>query len=276
MLLQDTVRTQAEIRPEAVAIVSDKQRMTYGELEDSGDRLARLLREAGCRSGDRVGILAPKSAPALVGMLGTLKAGCVYVPLDTASPAARLSKIVDTCEPAVILASGSAAHLLNALAANAPARGAYKIGWLDSGKPASDALSPAFTWDDLASMPSRPVECNSAADDAAHILFTSGSTGIPKGVIITHSNVVHFLNWAKQYFGAQASDRISCHPPLHFDLSTYDIWGTFLAGSQLCLVPHEFSMLPHKVADVKRRTERQHWFSLPSLLRYMAQSQLLA
>jgi len=82
---------------------------------------------------------------------------------------------------------------------------------------------------------------------------------------------MHFLNWAIGYFGTTASDRISCHPPLHFDLSTFDIWGTFLAGAQLHLVPHEVSLLPHKVAEFMRRSELTQWFSVPSALKYMAQ-----
>src|SRR5438874_892045 len=137
MLLQDTVRNQADIRPEAIAIVSDRQRVTYGELEESGNRLARLLKEAGCRNGDRIGLLLPKSIPALVGMLGTLKADCIYVPMDTASPAARLAKIVEACEPAFILASSASSALLNALT---PAGNAFKIGWLDPDNLAADTL----------------------------------------------------------------------------------------------------------------------------------------
>src|SRR5690349_13361585 len=97
-LLQDTVRAQAELNPDAVALVYKELTATYQELEDSGARLARALRLAGCRKGDRVGLLLPKSIPAIVGMLGTLKAGCVYVPLDAASPAARLAKIIDASD----------------------------------------------------------------------------------------------------------------------------------------------------------------------------------
>src|SRR4051794_9691148 len=108
MLLQETVSRQAQRRPGSTAIVYKGDSLTYGELENSSNRLARLLIDAGCREGDRVGLLAPKSIRTLVGMLAILKAGCVYVPMDTSSPAARLAKIVDVAEPRCILAAASA------------------------------------------------------------------------------------------------------------------------------------------------------------------------
>jgi amino acid adenylation domain-containing protein len=265
MLLQDTVRGQAEARPEAVAVVYKQQRATYGALEASANRLARALAAAGCGKGDRVGLLLPKSIPAIVGMLGTLKAGCVYVPLDAASPAARLEKIIDAADPRCILAVGATEKLLGACLGDRP----IQVGWMEPGRPREMAC--AFAWDDLAAMPASAVECDTAPGDAAHILFTSGSTGTPKGVVITHSNAMHFVSWAKRYFDIGATDRISCHPPLHFDLSTFDIWGTFLARAELHLVPHEISLLPHKMADFMRQSELTQWFSVPSALKYMAQ-----
>jgi amino acid adenylation domain-containing protein len=142
------------------------------------------------------------------------------------------------------------------------------VGWLERSKPTQVPVS--FCWEDLSSESSLPVACRTRPEDAAHLLFTSGSTGTPKGVVITHSNVMHFLSWANRYFQTDATDRISCHPPLHFDLSTFDIWGTFRVGAQLHLVPQEISFLPHKTAVFIRRSELTQWFSVPSALAYMA------
>jgi len=270
-LLQHTVRYQAERRPEAVAIAFYQQSVTYGELEIASNRLARLLKVAGCQSGDPVGLLLPKSILALVGMLGVLKAGCIYVPMDTASPAARLAKIVDVCEPRCILTVGATGNLLEVLLSDVQVRKSVRIGWLEPGRPAEAGFEIAFSWDDLSSAPSSAVVCRTRSEDAAHILFTSGSTGVPKGVVITHDNVMHFLTWAVRYFGTTASDRISCHSPLHFDLSTFDIWGTFLAGGELHLMPPEISLMPHTMAEFIRRCRLTQWFSVPSALRYMAQ-----
>jgi amino acid adenylation domain-containing protein len=268
-LIQDTVFEQAEQRPEAVAVVCNQQRMTYLELEELSNRLARLLGNAGCQKGDRIGLLLPKSIPALVGMLGALKAECIYVPLDTTSPAVRLAKIIDAAEPSCILVTGATENLLSASLVDHPMRKSLRVASMEPGVTSEGCY--AFSWDDRRAVSPLPLERKRNPQDAAHILFTSGSTGTPKGVVITHANVMHFITWANRYFGTVDSDRISCHPPLHFDLSTFDIWGTFLAGAQLHLVPHDVSLLPHKAADFIRRNELTQWFSVPSALRYMAQ-----
>ena len=269
-LLQHTVRRQAERRPDALALVFNNSSMTYGELEERGNQVAHFLKAVGCVPGDRVGLLLPKSIQAVVGMLGVLKAGCIYVPMDTASPAARLARIVQVCEPKCILSAGNTQLLLHASLPDA-AHSDIPIGWLGDNVPVGAGFPIAFTWNQLGLAPCTDAGCYSSPDDAAHILFTSGSTGIPKGVVITHENAMSFLRWAVAYFRTEESDRISGHPPLHFDLSTFDIWGTLMAGAELHLVPPDISLLPHNIADFIRRNELTQWFSVPSVLRYMAQ-----
>ena len=127
-----------------------------------------------------------------------------------------------------------------------------------------------FSLGDLESYSGAPLDYQNRREDPAHILFTSGSTGTPKGVVITHSNVIHFIEWANRYFGICSSDRLSAHPPLHFDLSTFDMFGAFAAGAELHLVSPTLNLLPHKMADFIRVSELTQWFSVPSILSYMA------
>jgi non-ribosomal peptide synthetase component F len=114
-LLQSWVTQQAEARQNDAAIVSGADSLTYGQLETASNQLAHLLQDAGCQNGDRVCILMPKSAEAIVSMIGILKAGCMHVPIDVATPAARIRHIFDSCENRVIVAGGRIVPLLDEL-----------------------------------------------------------------------------------------------------------------------------------------------------------------
>jgi amino acid adenylation domain-containing protein len=271
-LLQDWVTEQAEKRPSASALVSGGTRHTYSELDALSTQLARLLKEAGCRQGDRVALLMPKSPMAIAALLGIYKADCIYVPLDPFSPVNRLKKILDSCENRWLLAAGPVTSVLAELLQEERWRQHLRVGWLDRGTmpPSHDGFHVEFSLDDIVGYSAAPVASRNGSHDRAHILFTSGSTGTPKGVVITHSNVIHFIQWATRYFGMDSSDRVSAHPPLHFDISFLDIFSTAAAGGELHLVPRDLNLLPNKLADFIRTSELTQWFSVPSILNYMA------
>ena len=274
VLLQEWVTEQAERRPEATALVHNVQRLTYEALEARSNRLARLLREAGCARGDRVCLLMPKSPAAIVAILGILKADAIFVPLDPTSPAPRLAKMIESCDNRWILGSGPVTLLLDTLFAGPGFAETHSVGWLGADDPAG-SVPASFTMGDLAAFSGAPPATANTPRDASHILFTSGSTGVPKGVVITHANVRPFIEWAISYFGTTPGDRISGHPPLHFDLSTFDIFGSFAAGAELHLIPPELSLLPHKLAELIRTAELTQWFSVPSVLNYMAKADVV-
>ena len=276
-LLQSWVTQQAEVWPSQAAIVSGGDKLTYGELETASNQLAHLLRNAGCQDGDRVCILMPKSAEAIVSMIGILKAGCMHVPIDVATPAARIRHIFDSCENRVIVAGGRVVPLLDELMSDETLGSRTTIVWLDNltagtinPAPASANFKIAFSTTDLQTAPSTPLPQNRTASDGSHILFTSGSTGVPKGVVITHTNVSAFVGWALKHYGIDHTDRFSGHTPFHFDLSTFDIFGSITAGAQLHLVPSETVLLPPKLTEFIRTSRLTQWFSVPSVLNYMA------
>jgi amino acid adenylation domain-containing protein len=269
-LLQDWVTHQADVRPTAPAIVSGDARLSYGDLETLSNQLAHILREGGCKPGDRVCILMPKSPAAIISMIGILKAGGMHVPVDTATPAARIKQILNSCENRWVLAAGPVSPLLDELFADDALRSNISIGCLDDEPSMSERARPVFTRADLTLASSNPLPRQRSPEDGAHILFTSGSTGVPKGVVISHSNVTAFIAWAIKHFGIDHTDRFSGHTPFHFDLSTFDIFGSLAAGAQLHLVPPEVALLPPKLAEFIRASELTQWFSVPSVLNYLA------
>ena len=270
-LLQHWLTEQAMKRPEAPAVQRLGRRVTYEELERQSNQLAHVLKEAGCRQGDRVCFLMPKCIEAVISIMGILKADCIYVPLDRESPAIRTAKIIKKSRPSCIIAAGDVQNvLLNLAGVPGSSVRDIPIGWLGAGNSPGDGLRPVFNRHDLATAPDTLPACKNGPEDAAHLLFTSGSTGEPKGVITKHSNDIAFVEWAVSYFDIGPSDRLSSHTPMHFDLSTLDIYGTLSAGAQLHIIPAGLNLIPGNLARFIREYELTQWFSVPSILNYMS------
>jgi amino acid adenylation domain-containing protein len=266
MRLEHYLRRSADRQPERTALVMGDERLSYAELEDASNRLARQVLDAGCRPGDRVALFLPKAPIAIVAMLATLKAGCVYVPVDLHSPATRLEKVVTAAEPSLLLAHSASlalAHEALERAGRPPAR----LGLADGDR--SGDPNVAFDAADWRSQSPTPTQAIDDDSRPAHILFTSGSTGSPKGVVITHRNVSSFIEWAINHFAISHEDRLSGHSPLFFDLSTFDIYGSLAGGAELHIVPPAANLLPHELAAFIRRSELTQWFSVPSALVFM-------
>lgn len=243
--------------------------MTYARLESESNRLGRMLKAVGCGRGDRVCFMVPKSPMAIVAIMGILKTGAAYVPLDPSYGVSRLARVLESCDPRCVLAAGPVGGALrDALKMAGDKRPA--VGWLGATRAPSGMFNPAFSFRDTPGSDSAPIDAVGAPEDPAYILFTSGSTGAPKGVVISHANVAHFIHWANRYFGVGPSDRLSGHTPLYFDLSVYDVFGSIAAGAELHLVPPEVNLLPTKVADFMRDSRLTQWFSVPSVLNYLA------
>jgi amino acid adenylation domain-containing protein len=270
-LLQEYLASQAEIRPDSPALHWNAKLVSYGALERRANQLAWMLKQEGCRPGDRVALLLPKGPLAITAMQAVLKADCCYTPLDPQNPPIRIARVLDALECRCVLAVAATGELLlNALDQLRDRR--LPLPWIGLLEPEIDARAceARFSLSDLELCPAHPPPSHNGSLAPAHILFTSGSTGIPKGVVITHANVIHFVDWAVQHFGMEPTDRVSGHSPLHFDLSTFDVYGTFAAGATLYPIPPEANLLPHKLALLIEDAGLTQWFSVPSILNHMA------
>ncbi len=267
-LLHQYATQQADRRPDAAAIVMGDERLTYSQLETASNQLARLLNDAGCEAGDRVCLFMPKCPDAVVAMHAVMKAGCAYVPIDLASPASRAAKIVESCEPRLAIVHRSAVKLLDGILADCDQQ--LVVGTLEADTLAGEHFASQFNRADIECFSAEPLDHRATPDSAAHILFTSGSTGTSKGVVIKHANVTAFVDWGREYFDVKPAECVSCHSPLHFDLSTYDIYGGLSAGAEVHLVPTALNLVAARMADFIRDSELTQWFSVPSILTYMA------
>jgi amino acid adenylation domain-containing protein len=267
-LLQEWLSRQAQRRPDASALHCREETLSYGELEQLSNRLAWMLKAQGCARGDRVALLIPKSPLAIAAMLAVLKADCSYTPLDTRNPAARIVRVLAALDCRCILTVSSCRELLRDALRQIPGPTPI-LGLLE---PVVDLASSEvhFGLNEVRQCPDQPLVYGNADGDTAHILFTSGSTGVPKGVVITHANVIHFVDWAVKHFGIGPDDRLSGHSPLHFDLSTFDVYGSLAAGATLVPVPPETNLLPHKLIQLIQDERLTQWFSVPSILNHMA------
>ncbi len=268
-LLQHRITQRAEARPEATALVWNGVRMTYGELESTSNQLARLLVDAGCRTGDRVGVLMNKKPHTLVAMLGALKAGAIHVPLDPVDPDARLAPSLTASQCRWILAAGHVGRLLEEALDAADLPEQPLVGWMDQSASGATSLPILFELPDLAAFSTAPPVIM-GDPEVAQILFTSGTGGQPRPAMLTHEGIGQFVEWATAHFGINDGDRVSQHPPLRSDLASFDVFCSLSAGAQLHLVPTELNLLPHRLTQFIRDHKLTQWLSVPAVLNQWA------
>jgi amino acid adenylation domain-containing protein len=276
-LLQNLLTETAARTPQRLAIASSDCQLSYEELDRLSTKVARALRRLGVARGDRVAILAPKSAAAVTGLYGVLKTGACYVPLDPKAPAQRLAYVVRDCGARVIIADETRLDLAATIAADLPEPGCVLAMGL-SGQQAADAAACAQVyhatiqpWAEVAAESAEPLDQDPAIEtDLAYILYTSGSTGTPKGVMISHRNSLTFVEWAAAAAGLTAEDRVCSPAPMHFDLSVFDIYATCLAGACMTVIPDGTTTFPISIAQWLEAERLTVWYSVPSVLTLLA------
>lgn len=261
----------AERTPAQVAVDGPDEALTYAELDRLANRFAGVLRSTGVRPGDRVGIHVPRSARAVAALLGTIRAGAVYVPLDPSSPPARMALIVQDCGLARVVISPS----LLACWAAAGVGGAVEHFLLTAACDPIDGLDPArlHSWSEVQiASPAPPEPCPVSPDDLAYVLYTSGSTGVPKGVMLSHLNAIAFVEWAAIMIDLRESDRVASVAPFHFDLSVFDIWATLSRGATIVIVDEATVVSGRRMLDTIRSKDIHVWYSVPSALVLMLET----
>jgi non-ribosomal peptide synthetase component F len=267
-LLDQLLDDAASERPDHPAVRCAGRELTYGELADAANGVACALLEAGLQQGDRVGILLPKRIETIVAVYGALRAGAAYVPLDPKAPSSRLAMVAKDCSIAALVTTPSrAGALLPSLAGSPPSL----VILVDDGSPGSDVSSSAVDFEAVARRAKDPG-VNTIDTDVAYILYTSGSTGVPKGVTLTHRNALTFVEWCASRIGVRPGDQLSNHAPLHFDLSVFDLFLAALGKATVVLVPDEIAFFGAELVRFARTERITTWYSVPSALTLMARN----
>ena len=241
MLVQRFLESSADRLPGKLALVCDGRRLTYGELENLANRLAQVLRRAGVKRGDRVAILLPNSAEAVVSIFGVLKAGAVFVFINHTTKRDKLHFILNNCE-AMVLITDSKPAVSGLLVGSPPATlkqvilcggPALVTTWWST----EDLPSPSCAgWDELlTSAPSARLPQVGIDLDLACLIYTSGTTGEPKGVMCAHENIVFATRSIVDYLGNTEADVVLSVLSLSFTYGLYQVFAAFLVGATVVL-----------------------------------------
>ncbi|MFE5918219.1 amino acid adenylation domain-containing protein [Streptomyces sp. NPDC056468] len=207
-LVPELIADRAAKQPEATALVCGRQRLTYRELLTRADTLAARLREHGVRRGDRVGLLLPRGTDMGIAALAVLRAGAAYVPLDPAHPAARLAYMIADSGTSLLLTAAETTGLAG-----------------------TDVPELRVDEDTHTAPAQTPVSC--APGDLAYVLYTSGSTGVPKGVAVEHRSLLNLATNVRPVFPVTAEDRVLQFVSFGFDVAVSDLFFPWVAGAEL-------------------------------------------
>jgi len=249
-----TVLSSTTAGGEQPAICARDRSVTYAELRQLALALSDWLRRSGCLPGDRVALYLPKTIETVEIMLGVLAAGACYVPINPTLPPDAVRQILSDLKPALFITDRKASAALLDAAAQAGAKVAV-IG------PGANLGLEMVAQGGMRRTPSA-----AGFEDLAVILYTSGSTGTPKGIALSQRNVMSFVDWAAKTFAISSTDQVTSHAPLHFDLSTFDIFCTLSRHATVHLIDDLTAKFAGAVRGLIEARKISVWYSVPTAL----------
>lgn len=247
---------QAALGPTRTALVFGRERLTYEELNGRANRLAHRLAAVGVGAGSLVGVHMERSAEMVVALLAVLKAGGAYLPLDPYYPRERSAYVIEDSGVGVIVTDA-------ALVAQLPACGATLV-------------SPDAEREEIAALPGENLPGGDAGDDALmYLMYTSGSTGHPKGVMVPHAGACNYVLWMRERFPLSAEDAVLAKTSINFDISVWELFLPLICGARLVVGGSEDLQAPERLAALVRRERVTDIQFVPSALKAFVDSGLL-
>ncbi|OLF05233.1 hypothetical protein BLA60_36860 [Actinophytocola xinjiangensis] len=226
--IPELVGRWARETPDALAVVAGDTEHTYAELDAEANRLARRLRSLGARPETVVGVCLDRGPELMPALLGVLRSGAAYLPLDPSQPAERIGYMLGDAAASVVVTTADRLPLLDSYTG--------PVVVLDQ--------------DDLSTEDSASPELVGTPDNLVYVIYTSGSTGRPKGVCLTHANVVRLFDSAREHYAFDQTDVWALFHSYAFDVSVWEMWGALLHGSTLVVVPPQVARAPHELLDL--------------------------
>ena len=233
--LSQIFEAQVERAPEAIALSFADEQLTYDDLNRRANQLAHYLRKQGVGSGSLVGLCMERSLELVIALLGIVKAGAAYVPLDPAYPKERLAFMMTDAQVGVVVTQCS---LLETLPAETAAVVCVDEDWKEIERESDDNLTGV-----------------AAAESLAYVIYTSGSTGIPKGVAVTQANVLRLFSATRKWYGFDERDVWTLFHSYAFDFSVWELFGALLHGGRLVIVPYLTSRTPENFYQLLLKQE---------------------
>ncbi|MBF4549435.1 AMP-binding protein [Pseudoclavibacter sp. VKM Ac-2888] len=228
----------------APAVHDGPRTYSYGELDEIVEHLMSALTRHGLKAEDRLVMWTEKSAVTVALMQAALRLGIIYVPVAPSNPISRVKQVIELARASFVVTDGPIGF--------ATRLGSSTLDLLLASEQDVVPLAPTIS-----------------PDDPAYILFTSGSTGVPKGVTISHTNARAFVDWAVVEAGVGSDDRLSSHAQFSFDLSVFDLYGAFAVGAAVDLIPSSAANNGTALAAFIRERQITVWYSVPSALMLM-------
>lgn len=242
----------------------DGSNYSYDQLNALSNRFARLLLQSNIKTGDVVAIFNQKSLYGYSLMLACIKTGIIYTNLDNTSPLVRIEKIVDTCKPIVLFFDEAASD--------------YTTSNLDHKQIPITFLRSEKLLQQVDTLSKNNLEetANVHGAQPCYIMFTSGSTGFPKGAVMSHNNVLNFIQWGQTAFSVTHADVFTNVNPIYFDNSVFDYYISLFSGATLVPISHEIAKDAKQLVQAINQSGCTIWFSVPSLLVYLLTTRVLS
>ncbi len=232
--LKNMIWSQPEINPESTALISNGSCLNYSELDKMSNQFARVLMDAGCRKGDRVCLVMDKSIEAVISLIGSIKAGAIYIPVSPKTSIHSFENIIKEGNVSWIIANmGSGKHLLNTMKKLQNTGDQVSIGWMGREEVLSREINPEFILKNLENYSSRDFEIKSNNEDPLFIQFRQSENRKLEGIVFTHQNLMDCSQWMATYFNIKKND-LQCNPVSSGSFLFGFIWNTVngcLSGS---------------------------------------------